>query len=286
MHFNKVELENFIGDSIVTLVTLSGGDIAFAQKIETKYASYFIKSADFKFAKNLFESEALGLEALHRTNTIKVPQVFGVFKSGNSACLILEYIENKSATAKDMVAFGRALAFMHSTTKSFFGLEKDNFIGKLPQANSVEENWVTFYVQKRLEPQLKLAIDYKRLAKKEIPSQEKLISIFEKLVGNIKASPLHGDLWSGNFLISTNDRPYLIDPSFYYGHNEVDLAMSKLFGGFSNRFYKAYHEIVPKHENQAVLIDIYQLYYLLVHLNLFGKAYHSSVFRILKRYFL
>ena len=113
MHFNKAELESFIGDSIVSLVTLSGGDIAFAQKIETKHSSYFIKSAAFKHAKSLFQSEVLGLETLSEINVIKVPEIFGVFDSGPSSCLILEFIENKTPTAKDMIAFGRALAFMH-----------------------------------------------------------------------------------------------------------------------------------------------------------------------------
>ena len=132
----------------------------------------------------------------------------------------------------------------------------------------------------------KWPLTIKRLAKKDIPSQEKLITNFEKLVGTIHASPLHGDLWSGNYLISNKGEPYLIDPSFYYGHNEVDLAMSMLFGGFSDGFYRAYHEIIPPHDNQAAIMDIYQLYYLLVHLNLFGNSYYNAVTRILKRYFV
>jgi fructosamine-3-kinase len=96
---------------------------------------------------------------------------------------------------------------------------------------------------------------------------------------------LHGDLWAGNYLISTDGTPYLIDPAAYYGHSLVDIAMSKLFGSFGQSFYDAYHEINPKSENYSQQIELYQLYYLLVHLNLFGSGYYSSVSSVLRKYF-
>ena len=101
----------------------------------------------------------------------------------------------------------------------------------------------------------------------------------------MKPALLHGDLWSGNYLISESGTPYLIDPAVYYGDGLVDIAMSKLFGGFGHDFYSAYHEVISKPEAYEERIDLYQLYYLLVHLNLFGASYRSGVLRILSRYF-
>ena len=120
----------------------------------------------------------------------------------------------------------------------------------------------------------------------EIISEKSAIAVFEELLGkDVTPSVLHGDLWAGNYLISTNDTPYLIDPATYWGHSMVDIAMSRLFGGFRNEFYDAYHSIIPKTVNYDAQIDLYQLYFLLVHLNLFGRSYYGSVSSILKRYF-
>ena len=186
-----------------------------------------------------------------------------------------------------MSAFGRQLALMHISAKQYtFGFETDNFIGKLPQMNTPSDDWATFYVSCRLLPHLKLALKKQELAKQWIPTTTRMILRCEEVIGRVTPALLHGDLWNGNYFVSQSGKPYLVDPAVYYGHNEVDLALSKLFGGFSKAFYEAYHEVIPPHDNQKEVTDVYQLYYLLVHLNLFGGSYRNAVLSLLKQYFL
>ncbi|NLZ95928.1 MAG: fructosamine kinase family protein, partial [Bacteroidales bacterium] len=167
-----------------------------------------------------------------------------------------------------------------------FGFSSDNFIGALHQANKQHADWPNFYWHERIMPQLKLAKQSKMLKATEIISEQISISVFEELLGeNVKPSMLHGDLWAGNYLIDKNGAPYLIDPATYWGHSMVDIAMSKLFGGFGNEFYIAYHNMIPKTDNYIAQVDLYQLYFLLVHLNMFGRSYYDGVADILKRYF-
>ena len=160
---------------------------------------------------------------------------------------------------------------------------RDNFIGSLPQQNSHYDAWTDFYIANRLLPQFVLAVDTGRLGASDFPSEDKLHTVLSELFEGIRPSLLHGDLWGGNYLISSDGIPYLIDPAVYDGHSEVDLAMSRLFGGFGSRFYAAYHEVIPSQKGSEERNAVYQLYYLLVHLNLFGASYYPSVMQILKR---
>jgi fructosamine-3-kinase len=184
-----------------------------------------------------------------------------------------------------MALLGKQLANLHLNKSKTFGFNTDNFIGTLPQSNTTHHNWVDFYVEERLVPQLKIAIQRHLLTPAEVPDLStmklKTVDIFKY----VQPSLLHGDLWSGNYLISKDGIPYLIDPAAYYGHSEVDIAMSLLFGGFDNSFYEAYHAVIPKETDTIARIELYQLYYLLVHLNLFGSSYYNSVKRITNKYF-
>jgi len=282
----KVQLERILNQRIVSVQVFSGGDIAHAQRVDTDKQSYFVKSGSFANAKELFEKEAAGLLALKKSKTIHTPEIIGIHALDGTSCLILKFIENKPSQPRHMEDFGRQLARLHLSAKTaLFGFETDNFIGKLPQSNYKHSDWPTFYVEERLQPQIKLAFEQKLVNPSGISSTERLLHRCKELFGNVSPSLLHGDLWGGNYLISTHGTVHLIDPAVYYGHNEVDLAMSKLFGGFSDAFYGAYHEIIPPHPNQKVLTEIYQLYYLLVHLNLFGTSYLSPTLRILNKYF-
>ena len=197
----------------------------------------------------------------------------------------MEYISSKRAEPADMRRFGEELAAMHQIHTDSFGLSSNNFIGSLPQRNQKHSNWTDFYLLERLLPQLKLARDQGALSRNDIPSEDVVWHKLAQLFPEVKPSLLHGDLWSGNYLISTTSVPYLIDPATYYGHYEVDLAMSKLFGGFSTAFYESHQEHLPTEREFEARTDIYQLYYLLVHLNLFGASYYSTVSGIIKRYF-
>lgn len=283
---NRAQLEHVLGEPIVSIKRLSGGDIANAQRVDTHKQSFFVKSGSFPNAKALFEQEAVGLKALKNSKTVNIPQVIGTHSIEGTSCLVLEFIKTKRAEPHDMEVLGRKLAHLHlSANTEFFGFKTDNFIGKLAQSNRKHQDWSNFYIEERLQPQFKFARDQNLLDSSQIPNTDGLIKKCTELFGVVAPSLLHGDLWGGNYLIGTDGTPYLIDPAVYFGHNEVDLAMTKLFGGFSDVFYEAYHEIIPPHENQKELTEIYQLYYLLVHLNLFGSSYLNSVLQILRKYF-
>lgn len=282
---NRSQLEQIFKQPIVSVQSISGGDIAQAQRIDTKEGQFFVKSASFPNAKELFEKEVQGLKELKKSNTIGIPDIIGTYSFGDHHCLILDYIATKPAESHEMAVFGRQLAALHLSAKTdLFGFESNNLIGRLPQNNSKNKDWSTFYVEGRLLPQFELAYNQGLLGSSEIPQADICFKRCNELFGKVEPCLLHGDLWSGNYFIDMEGSPYLIDPSVYYGHNEVDLAMTKLFGGFSNAFYDAYYEIIPPHENLKDLVDIYQLYYLLVHLNLFGISYRPSVHKIIKNY--
>ena len=270
---------------ILNVSPVSGGDISRAYKIHTPQANYFLKVNQSAQALKMFQAEAFGLKLIQESHTIATPNVFVYDTFIGYSFLVLEFVESKSASSNDFKNLGQKLAELHQITSGTFGLENDNFIGSLPQSNKINKSWVDFYIQERLQPQLQLAKQRGLLSDSDCPSETIMNDKLEDLFLNIKPSLLHGDLWSGNFLISKDGIPYLIDPAVYYGHSEVDIAMSQLFGGFGNDFYEAYHEIHPKDSNTLARIEIYQLYYILVHLNLFGSSYYGSVQRILSKYF-
>ena len=264
---------------------VSGGDISRSYKINTSKDSYFIKINPSDSALTMFQTEAFALDLIQSTKTIKTPKVLFCETFHESSFLIMEFIESKSPSNLDFNTLGFKLAELHQHTSKVFGLNEDNFIGSLPQSNTQNSSWLNFYIKERLQPQLHLANSQGLLSENECPTELIMREQLEDLFLDVKPSLLHGDLWSGNYLISKNGTPYLIDPASYYGHYEVDIAISKLFGGFGIDFYKAHSEYFPTTNETQVRIEIYQLYYLLVHLNLFGKSYYSSVENILKRYF-
>lgn len=280
----KIHLSSFLNTSNVSVNPLSGGDISKAYKITTSKRSYFLKVNEASNALTMFQTEAYGLEAIAKTKTIKTPQVIAYDTFEGSAFLLLEFIESKSPSSEDFRLLGTQLAQLHQCTSEHFGLDRDNFIGRLPQSNSHHKTWTDFYTHERLRPQLELAKQKGLLNDWECPNVEDIKNRLRSWFVNIKPSLLHGDLWSGNYLISNEGEPYVIDPATYYGHNEVDIAMSKLFGGFGEAFYEAYFSLFPPSEHTPARIEIYQLYYLLVHLNMFGRSYYGSVKSILQKY--
>lgn len=281
----KIHLSNILNESITGFSPVHGGDISKGYRVDTSNNSYFLKLNSAINAAKMFETEAYGLQLINETNTIKTPKVLACNTLQNSAFLLMEFIESKSPSSEDFKNLGKQLAELHTCTSKHFGLDQDNFIGSLQQSNKPNTTWVDFYTTERLLPQLELAKQKQLLSKNECPSVQKIKDTLEPLFIDIKPALLHGDLWSGNYLISNDGNPYLIDPAVYYGHGEVDIAMTKLFGGFDASLYDAYDSNIKKDENTSARIEIYQLYYLLVHLNLFGSSYYGSVSSILKKYF-
>lgn len=281
----KTYLSHILNESIVKTSGITGGDISKAYKIETANNTYFLKFNSAPIASKMFQSEAHGLQLISETGTIKTPKVIASDKFQNTSFLLLEFIESKSPSSEDFKNLGHQLAKLHQNTSVGFGLDQDNFIGSLPQSNKRNKTWVDFYASERLLVQLKLAKQKRLLSDNECPDEKRIKTNLQPLFSDIKPALLHGDLWGGNYLISKSGTPYLIDPAIYYGHHEVDIAMTALFGGFSSCFYESYFKVSPKDSDTKNRIDLYQLYYLLVHLNLFGSSYYNRVKNLLKRYF-
>ncbi|MEM1002315.1 MAG: fructosamine kinase family protein [Bacteroidota bacterium] len=279
-------LKAFFSHSIDSISSVSGGDISEAYLVKLSNSQkYFVKFNSSDFASNMFQKEKNGIITIASSDTISVPNVVGVESFEQGAFLVLEHIETTSSSTKTLTHFGQELAAMHNYQNNAFGLDSDNYIGSLEQFNTRSKDWISFYAKERLQKQFDLALFKGLLSKDEIPELKDSIEILSSLIPTEQASLLHGDLWNGNFLTGTNGSTYLIDPAVYYGDRIVDIAMSQLFGGFGKDFYESYFHWSPKIHNFQERIDLYQLYYLLVHLNLFGCSYYSSVKQILQCYF-
>ena len=276
---------NILQTSIKSYTSLSGGDISQVYLLEGKSQKYLLKVHKGARAEKMFRAEKEGLKSIAKTNTIRTPEVYSLDKHEGDSLLLMEFITTKNPAQKDYENLGTQLALLHQHTTSEFGFKEANFIGSLPQSNEKHKDWTLFYIQERLLPQLNLAKTKSLLSDKEVPSFDRLYKLCSHLFPDVKPSLLHGDLWAGNYLIASDGSPYLIDPAVYYGHSEVDLAMSRLFGGFSEDFYSGYHSIIPELSGHQERNKLYQLYYLLVHLNLFGRSYYSAVKRILDYFF-
>jgi len=275
-------INELVGATIISHKPISGGDISKAYFVETKDQRFFIKVNDNKEAKHMFQLERKALEEIANTSSINTPQVYFCDTVFGTSFIVMEFIESKRGNDQEMRKFGEQLAALHGISQDSFGWSDDNYIGSLFQSNKSHHSWSQFYIHERLLPQIRLAVENRHLKTDDLPDENVLLQRCETLFGGVAPSLIHGDLWSGNYLISVNGEPYLIDPATYYGHGEVDIAMSNLFGNFGNTFYDAYHEFLPTTKGHDRRMDIYQLYFLLVHLNLFGSSYYASVKRLLK----
>ena len=232
-----------------------------------------------------FQAEADGLEAIRDAGPIRVPAVIAVGHDDSvGSYLFLEWIENKGQKRDFWEAFGHNLAAMHlAPTPAYFGWKMNNYIGARPQINSPHDNWVAFYRDCRLAPQFRDARHYFDTDMKKRFTRL-LDRLDEYLVEPPHPSLLHGDLWAGNYITGPDGHAWLIDPAVYIGHAEADIAMTELFRGFHPDFYAAYKEVNPLQPGYADRRDLYNLYHLLNHLNLFGTGYLGSVQRIVRRY--
>jgi len=264
---------------------LSGGDVSQLYVLTTTDVIHVLKVQEGANAHELLTSEKEGLDFIKSTNTILTPEVRMLDQHDDFSFLLLEYIDARRPESGDFILFGRQLAAYHNYSCDHFGWPRDNFIGSLQQSNEKHDTWSEFYLHERIIPQLRMAADDGRLSPAEIPSAEKWEILLDHLLPDVSPSPLHGDLWSGNFLIRKDGSPVLIDPSIYKGHSEIDLAMSRLFGGFGPAFYESYRAVRKPDPGEVERVEIYQLYYLLVHLNMFGNSYKQAVMRILKKLF-
>lgn len=282
----KNHIEYLLCIKIEKVQPVSGGDISKAYLLTTDREQFFCKVNLSPSAFAMFLAEKAGLNAIAKAKSIATPKVFVCEKWETGSFLLMEYIAAKRPSPKDMALLGHQLAALHKlSTRETFGWEADNFIGSLPQSNKTHADWTEFYASERLLPQLKMAQDSGLLSSAQIPSETILMKTCERHFPETRPCLLHGDLWGGNYIISQNGAPYLVDPAVYYGHHEADIAMTRLFGGFDTSFYQAYAEHFKKIGGEMERNDIYQLYFLLVHLNLFGVSYRDRCNAILQKYF-
>ena len=282
----KSKIENLIGTTITDTRSLSGGCISNANRINTKDGNSFFLKYNYSPGKNMFIAEAHGLQELDKAGVIKIPKVVGFDKD----FILLELINSSGKTKNFSEDFGRKFAQLHKFNNENYGFYEDNFIGSNPQINipkkNENKNWIQFYFNKRILYQYHLS----EKSGNSTAELKNAISLLENKIDSIvtdngeKPSLLHGDLWGGNYMVDKNGQACLIDPAVYYGNREADLAMTKLFGGFDSRFYSAYDEEYPLPDGYNYRENIYKLYHVLNHLNLFGSGYYSQAINLIKYY--
>ena len=278
---------------------LAGGDVNKAYGIELSNGVDIFMKANEKDNVDFFVQEANNLEAISKTNSIGTPEVVALGTDNGEdvgySFLLLKYVPEDNKTNLFWENLARSLAIMHKAeTERFlpkdklakgckFGFLQDNYIGRTKQINTPTKSWIEFFRDNRLLPQFKLAQKY--FENDEIKNFEKLIdNISDFLIEPEKPSLLHGDLWSGNVLCGKNETPYLIDPACYVGHPEADIAMTELFGGFNPVFYSVYKEEGLLQDDYVSRRDLYNLYHVLNHVNLFGQSYLGAAKAIIKKY--
>ncbi len=270
--------------SILSKMPLSGGDINATYKVITDQGTFCVKQNDRDKFPEMLAKEARGLKELAEKSKFHVPEVIGNFEDDTSQYLILEFITSGSKSSEFWNDFGIQLAQMHQQTSDSFGWSEDNYIGSLHQSNGNHSDWSSFYATERILPQIQLAFDSNRINASLVESAERLCNKLPELFPEEASALLHGDLWSGNFMVNAHGNPVLIDPAVYYGHREMDLGMMHLFGGFSDTLFDAYHQAFPLEKNWKERIPLTQLYPLLVHVNLFGEGYVQSAASIIHQY--
>jgi protein-ribulosamine 3-kinase len=266
------------------ITPVGGGSINQVYCLHTNVGKYLLKVNSASTYPQMFKREAEGLNAIAATGTISVPGVIACGQVDDRSFLLMEWIENMRATSEASVKLGKQLAQMHRNSSTGFGFATDNYMGSLTQSNKQHETWKVFFIEERLSPMVKLALSKGLLNRKDVANFELLYAKLNDLFDEEPSSLIHGDLWGGNYLVGMDDQPYLIDPAVSYGHREFDIAMTTLFGGFSNEFYLSYHEAFPLAQGWQQRIDLWNLYPLLVHVNLFGMGYVGQVRDGLKQY--
>jgi fructosamine-3-kinase len=278
----RFSLEKELGIRIKLATPIGGGCISEACRLE-------LHSGDFLFLKftgaptDMFEKEARALKELAKAKAIGVPEV----KNINPNYLLLEYISPGRKVDNFWENFGQSFAKLHKFKSNQFGFSEDNFIGLSPQKNMPQsDSWQDFYWENRLLFQLKLA-------EEKGHGTSELNELFHNLEAQLPSilkeseeepSLLHGDLWNGNFVVGPDGKAWILDPASYYGHREADLAMTKLFGGFTPEFYEGYQAEYPLAEGWEYRENLYKLYHIMNHLNIFGSSYYGQAIQLLRSY--
>lgn len=265
-----MKLGNALGSDVVATDPIAGGDINDAFRVRLADGrTVFVKSHD-QAPTELFAAEAAGLDWL-RAGPLRVPAVLAI----GAGWLALEWLELDGRP--DPAALGRGLASLHRLGAPGFGLDRANYLATLPQDNTHELDWPTFYVERRLRPlcaRAGLGVDARL---------DRLRDRAERFGPAEPPARLHGDLWWGN-VGNLHGEPVVFDPAVYGGHREIDLAMLALFGGLPETLIDAYDEVWPLADGWRERIALHQLYPLAAHACLFGGGYGGQVVRTLATY--
>jgi fructosamine-3-kinase len=280
MFFSTI-IEKWMDKTLIEVTPLFGGDINQVYRLRFSDSESVLKLNDRNRYPGMFEKEATGLKKIAATGC-RAPRVLKTFSEGNHQFLILEFIEQERPNSKFWERFGRHLARLHSTGSATFGWEEDNYIGSLEQRNERREKWTDFFIDSRIIPLVEQAREKGLLTQSHSRQFEVLFKRLPQLVPQEGASLIHGDLWSGNLMCGIGMEPVFIDPAAYFGHREMDLAMTRMFGGFDQRFMNSYNEVLPLEPGFEQRVDIHNLYPNLVHLVLFGRSYLGNIERTLR----
>lgn len=288
---------------------VGGGSINQALRLRTARGEYLLKIGG-RGLPGFFAAEARGLALLAGTGTVRVPAVLAYGEPrtenqeprtisspdigsqlsvlGSEGYILLEWLAapphaNRARASEQL---GAGLAELHRTLAAVYGLDQDNYIGATLQPNGVMDRWLMFFRDRRLGYQAELARRNGRMTGQRAQHMDQLLGRLGEWIDDRAVQPalLHGDLWGGNFIVGPGGAPALIDPAVYYGDREADLAMTRLFGGFPAGFYQAYAAAWPLAAGWRERVDLYNLYHLLNHLNLFGEGYGTQVDATLVKY--
>ncbi|HZH86549.1 MAG TPA: fructosamine kinase family protein [Brumimicrobium sp.] len=275
---NKLASQNNL--NLIEAYPLSGGDINEVFLLKCAEGKFVVKINNASRFPKMFIAEAKGLALLENSKSFKIPKQLTIGTLGKDSYLLMEYIVTGIKSGDFWKEFASKLVKLHKTSQPLFGLDFNNYIGSLPQQNQLCDTATEFYISQRLEPQFRLAYNngfkfenlssfYKNISK-EIPEET--------------PSLIHGDLWGGNYMVSKKGEAVLIDPAVAFAPREMDIAMMKLFGGFTEEVFIHYNSLYPLVTGWEERIKLWQLYYLLVHLNLFGASYLPQVKSIISKY--
>jgi protein-ribulosamine 3-kinase len=281
-----IRIDKHLDKKIVSQKPISGGCISDSSIIQTISGEKYFLKINNHVPADMFVKEAIGLKEIEKSNSIRVPLV----ELAQDNFILMECIEASSKSKRFFKDFGIEFAKMHKYNGSCFGFYEDNYIGSTIQKNipteEEKDDWIKFYFSKRLLFQFKLAEKNGYVDSDLRKYFNRLENKIDKILVAESEKPvlLHGDLWAGNYIVDENGRACLIDPAVYYGNREADLAMTKLFGGFIKEFYDSYNEFYPLNDGYDYRENIYKLYHVLNHLNLFGRGYYQQALALIKFY--
>jgi protein-ribulosamine 3-kinase len=281
--YEQVLFECFgFGAKLKSASLIAAGNLNQGIQLDSSEGLFFLKM-NFDHERNILSKEASGLNLLQQSTFLKIPETFGTGRIEDYNYLLSEFIPSGRPQPNYWENLGLGLAHLHLSESLFFGLEEDNYIASIPQNNHPTKNWSTFYIQERLEPLVGKAYFDQLIPLDFLKKFQEIYPKIETIFPVEKPALVHGDLWSGNVLITSEGQPCLIDPAVYYGHREMDLSFTKLFGGFDSAFYESYESVFPLAPGFDQRVGIYNLYPLLVHLNLFGVSYLPGIERTVNK---